>query len=209
MWIRDKGDIVNHRFFGRLVFVAFLGLAAIAGARAQEKKDDAPAEPQRIEYLRVPLYSVFHPDKDTEARLERGLYIGGPKANSQDFRLPIDVPVGSTIMEVGIVGQTTNQMTVRLERSDWTPVYAVGETQPKESGSWSCLAIVEKGMLRKVGKPVADDDKAGPPRREFEEQEFVVNVSLARSPNASKEEKMSHAAAQRDKVTALWVKISR
>jgi hypothetical protein len=177
--------------------------------RAQEgdKKDEST--PQRIDYVRVPLYSVFNPDPSQEARLERGLYIGGPKFNNQDFRLPIEIPVGATILEVGMVGQTSNQLTVRLERSDWTPVYAFGETQPKDAGAWTCLALTDRGLVRKTAKPVPDDQSVPVPKREFEEQEFILNVSITRNPNATIEEKRLMVAQQKDKVTALWVKIGR
>jgi len=199
---------------GRLVLVAIAGLALVGSAAATrslraddgEKKED---QPQRIEYVRIPLYSVFHPDPTQEAKLERGLYIGGPKSNNQDFRIPVEVPVGATILEVGVVGQTSNQLTVRLERSDWTPVYAFGETTPKEAGAWTCLSIVEKGLARKTAKPVPDDQNVPVAKREFEEQEFVVNVALARSPNSSKEDKTLSVSQQKDKVTALWLKIGR
>jgi hypothetical protein len=199
---------------GRLALVAVAGLALAVSAAATrpsraddaDKKDD---QPQRIEYVRVPLYSVFHPDPAQEAKLERGLYIGGPRANNQDFRIPVEVPVGATILEVGIVGQTSNQLTVRLERNDWTPVYAFGETNAKEAGAWTCLSIVEKGVCRKTAKPVPDDQNIPVAKREFEEQEFVVNVSLARSPNAEKTDKALSVSQQKDKVTALWLKIGR
>ena len=214
--------------------VACLALTVAALARAQDKPeakpgdatpaDTRPAEkppeakppeakapegPRRVEYVRVPLYSVFHPDKDTEARGERALYLSGPRMNSADFRIPVEVPVGAQVVEVGLVGQTSNQMSVRLERTDWTPVYVFGETTPKEAGAWTCLAVVEHQLVRKVGKPVPDDDKNPTPRRETEEQEFTVTISLARSPAATKEEKNAYANAQRDKVTAVWLKILR
>ncbi|MEZ0228982.1 MAG: hypothetical protein ACAI25_10185 [Planctomycetota bacterium] len=199
---------------GRLVLIAVAGFALVCSAVAtrttragdDDKKDD---QPQRIEYVRLPLYSVFHPDPQTEAKLERGLYIGGPKANNQDFRIPVEIPVGATILEVGVVGQTSNQLTVRLERADWTPVYAFGEASPKDAGAWTCFSIVEKGLCRKTAKPVPDDQNVPIAKREFEEQEFVVNVSLARSPNSSKEEKTLSVSQQKDKVTALWLKIGR
>lgn len=199
---------------GRLLLASFAGLALVGAAaltrvtRAQgdDKKDD---QPQRIEYVRVPLYSVFHPDPTQEAKLERGLYIGGPRNNNQDFRIPVEIPVGSTILEIGVVGQTSNQLTVRLERSDWTPVYAFGETSPKEAGAWTCLSLTEKGLVRKIAKPVPDDQNIPVAKREFDEQEFVLNVSLARSPNATGEEKKLSANQQKDKVTALWLKIGR
>jgi len=199
---------------GRLVLVAFAAFALVTSTalvratRAQEgeKKDD---QPQRIEYVRVPLYSVFHPDLTLEAKLERGLFIGGPRFNNQDFRIPVEVPVGATILEVGVVGQTSNQLTVRLERSDWTPVYAFGETSPKEAGAWTCFSLTEKGLIRKIAKPVPDDQNVPVAKREFDEQEFVVNVSLARSPNLSPDEKKLSANQQKDKVTALWLKIGR
>jgi hypothetical protein len=188
--------------------LGLLGAAAFAGtSRAQD--GDGKSEPQRIEYVRVPLYSVFHPDPTVEAKLERGLYIGGPKYNNQDFRIPVDVPVGATILEIGIVGQTSNQLTVRLERSDWTPVYAFGETAAKEAGAWTCLSLTEKGLCRKIAKPVPDDQNIPVPKREFDEQEFVVNVALARSPNTSVQEKSLSANQQKDKVIALWIKIGR
>jgi hypothetical protein len=198
---------------GRLVLVAVAGLALAASAAAtrstraeDDKKDD---QPQRIEYVRLPLYSVFHPDPQHEAKLERGLFIGGPKANNQDFRIPVEIPVGATILEVGVVGQTSNQLTVRLERADWTPVYAFGESTPKDAGAWTCFSIVEKGLCRKTAKPIPDDQNVPIAKREFEEQEFVVNVSLARSPNLNKDEKMLSISQQKDKVSALWLKIGR
>ena len=90
-----------------------------------------------------------------------------------------------------------------------TPVVAFGETTPKEAGAWTCLSIVEKGLSRKTAKPVPDDQNIPVAKREFEEQEFVVNVSLARSPNTSKEEKALSVSQQKDKVSALWCKIAR
>ncbi len=197
---------------GRFVLVAIAGLALVGSAaatRSTRAEDEKKDEPQRIEYVRLPLYSVFHPDPAHEAKLERGLYIGGPKANNQDFRIPIEIPVGATILEVGVVGQTSNQLTVRLERADWTPVYAFGESNAKDAGAWTCFSIVEKGLCRKTAKPVPDDQNVPIAKREFEEQEFVVNVSLARSPNSSKDEKMLSVSQQKDKVTALWLKIAR
>ena len=193
----------------RDIVVAGLGLLGAAAFAGTSRAQDGDKEPQRIEYLRVPLYSVFHPDPSVEAKLERGLYIGGPKYNNQDFRIPVDVPVGATILELGIVGQTSNQLTVRLERSDWTPVYAFGETSPKEAGAWTCLSLTEKGLCRKISKPVPDDQNIPVPKREFDEQEFVVNVALARSPNTSPQEKMLSANQQKDKVIALWIKVGR
>jgi hypothetical protein len=183
------------------VLVAGLGAVAVA----QEKGGGG----DKIEYLRVPLYCVFHPNLESEATLQRGLYIGGMRGNSQDFKIPLDVPVGATILEVGVIAQTSNQLTVRLDRMDWAPVYAVGETAAKDAGSWSCISLVEKGLVRKVGKPVPDNEANAIPKREFEEQEFVLTVSLARNPNTTKEDKMLPIGQQRDKVTALWVKVSR
>ena len=194
-----------------------LGIAAglgAAGARAQGEKDGgdkgAPNQaPATIEYVRVPLYSVFHPDPKTEARLERGLYIGGPRSNDQTFRLPVEVPVGATILEIGLVGQTSNQMSVRLQRSDWTPVYAFGESAERENGRWSVISVVDHGLVRRVGKPVPEDDKFPVAKREHEEQEFMVIVSLARNPNMPDSQKAAQVNSQQDKISALWLKVAR
>src|SRR5580704_1437483 len=128
-----EGQYMRHGTApGRLVFVALAGVALVAAAKAQDK-DEAP---QHVEYLRIPLTSIFHPDANTEARIERGLYIGNTKSSNQDWKIPVELPVGATVLEVGVVGQTSNQITVRLDREDWTPVYAFGETAPKDAGAW-------------------------------------------------------------------------
>jgi hypothetical protein len=190
-----------------LALLAGIGTGVVAVARAQGEKEDAKDSQQRMEYVRVPLYSVFHPDPKTEAKLERGLYIGGPRSNDQTFRLPVEIPVGATILEVGIVGQTSNQMTVRLERADWTPVYAFGETSPRDNGQWNVMSVVDHSTFRRVGKPTPEDEKYQVAKRDHEEQEFVVVVSLARNPGLTDAQKGAAVGAQADKVTALWLKI--
>lgn len=201
--------------FRLALLLAIAAALGAAGARAQgdgEKNggDKAPAnQAQTIEYVRVPLYSVFHPDPKTEARLERGLYIGGPRANDQTFKLPVEIPVGATVVEVGIVGQTSNQLTVRLVRNDWTPVYAFGESSERENGQWNVMSVVDHALVRKVGKPIPEDEKFQVAKREHEEQEFVVVVSLARNPNMPDSQKAAQVNGQQDKVQAVWLKIAR
>jgi hypothetical protein len=194
------------RFVVAAVAVAAIALVAAARAQDGDKKEETP---QHIEYIRIPLYSLFHPTTEQEARMERGLYIGSTRNSTQDWKLPVEVPVGATVLEVGVVGQTSNQVTVRLDREDWTPVYAFGETQPKDAGSWTCCSITEKGLTRKTAKPMPDDQNIPVPKREFEEQGFVVTVIVSRSPNATKEDKAAAPNLQKDKVMALWLKIGK
>ena len=67
--------------------------------------------------------------------------------------------------------------------------------------------LIDRGLVRKTAKPVPDDPAVTVPKREFEEQEFVIDVSLARNPNATAEDKRMAVGNQKDKITALWVKI--
>lgn len=186
--------------------VAFAAVAALAGhslaptARAQSKK---------TEYVRIDLLSTFQPSPQNTASLLRGMLVmSDGEMRSGDWRIPADIPIGATVSEIGVIGQTSNRLAVKLERMDWTPVYAGTGTQPDPAGSWTAIELLERSMTRKVEKPKSDDEnKPAPPMREKSEHEIDIVVYMSRDPNLSPEAKRAAAPNQRDRIGAMWLKI--
>src|SRR4051794_8769959 len=87
---------------------ALVGFSFVGSARAQSK---------RTEYVRLDLISTFQPSPQNTSALVRGLLVmSDGELRSQDFRIPVDIPIGSTITEIGVIGQTSNRLAVKLER---------------------------------------------------------------------------------------------
>jgi hypothetical protein len=185
---------------GVAAFAAVAGLSFVGSARAQSK---------RTEFVRIDLASTFQPTPQNTAVLVRGLLvISDGDMHSQDFRIPVEIPVGWTVTEMGVIGQTSNRLAVKLERQDWTPVYAGTATQTDPAGSWTCIELLDRSTTRKVEKPKWDDDKtkAQTVTREKSEHEIDVVVYMSRDPNLSPDSRRSSAQNQRDKVQAIWLK---
>jgi hypothetical protein len=169
-------------------------------ARAQDKKGPG--------IIRVELNSIFQAHPGVTTRLVRGMLVmPDGDVKSQDFRIPIHLPVGATITEVGCVGQTSNQMLIKVERLDHTQVYEGKELQANPTGSWTCMSVVDHSMARRVEKPVSDDEKAPElPRRFKWEDELLVVATLARDPNLGVDTRRAPPASQKDRIEAIWVK---
>jgi hypothetical protein len=186
---------------GILAVMAVAGLSFVGSARAQSK---------RTEYVRVDLVSTFQPAPQNTAVMVRGLLVmSDGDLRSQDFRIPVEIPVGWTVTEMGVIGQTSNRLAVKLERQDWTPVYSGKATQTDAAGSWSGIELLDRSLTRKVEKPKWDDEntKAQTVTREKSEHEIDVVVYMSRDPNLSPDSRRASAQNQRDKVQAIWLKV--
>jgi hypothetical protein len=187
-----------------------LGVAAIAAVAGVSFVGSARAQSKHAEYVRVDLMSTFQPTPQNTSVMVRGLLVmSDGELRSQDFRIPVEIPVGSTVTEIGVIGQTSNRLAVKLERQDWTPVCTGGATQSEPAGSWTCIELLERSTTRKVEKPKWDDDKtkAQTVTREKSEHEIDVVVYMSRDPNLSPDSRRSSAQNQRDKVQAIWLKV--
>jgi hypothetical protein len=190
--------------------ISVLGVVAVAAVAGLSFVGSARAQSKRVEYVRLDLASTFQPSPQNTAVMVRGLLVlSDGDMHSQDFRIPVDIPVGWTVTEMGVIGQTSNRLAVKLERQDWTPVYTGSATQSEIAGSWTCIELLDRSLTRKVEKPKWDDEKtkAQTVTREKAEHEIDVVVYMSRDPNLSPDSRRSSAQNQRDKVQAIWLKV--